>query len=179
MSKNEAMKEFFSDEDTKSLAKICAEANCGMRYTWLTSSRLNRAELFFTSSDLKSFVAGTNVENNTSNREFLHMMVQEAKKELPKDVAGGMIMTDIYLTSFYFVIEYNCPDDAINLMRESLKQKPKEHYMQYAFKGEIVKLFAKMCADADYGFRVICTNKERTNNLEMSYSAEELKNYLK
>lgn len=58
-SKEEYMRECFSDAEAKLMARICAEANYGIRYVYLTSSRSNQTEIFFTPSDLKAFLSST------------------------------------------------------------------------------------------------------------------------
>ena len=52
MSKEEAMESFFYDQETMLLGRICAEANYGIRCIYLTKSRKNQVEMFFTVSDL-------------------------------------------------------------------------------------------------------------------------------
>ena len=56
LSKEEALKGLYVDASTKLMGKICAEANYGMRWVFLTRSRTNQTELFFTASELKTFL---------------------------------------------------------------------------------------------------------------------------
>ena len=56
VSKEEVMYGVYGDESSKLLGKLCAEANYGMRWVYLTRSRTNQTELFFTASELKSFL---------------------------------------------------------------------------------------------------------------------------
>ena len=60
MSKEEKIRDFFTAQETKILGRICAEANYGMRFVYLTKSRANQTELYFTSSDLKTLLSSAN-----------------------------------------------------------------------------------------------------------------------
>ena len=57
MSKEESMKSFLGDSSARLMAKLCAEANYGIRYICLTKDRSNQTEKFFTPSDLKTFLS--------------------------------------------------------------------------------------------------------------------------
>ena len=56
MSKEEAMEYFFCDEDVMLVGKICADANYGIRCIYLTKSRRNQVEMFFTPSEMRAFL---------------------------------------------------------------------------------------------------------------------------
>ena len=56
MSKEEAMENFFCDEDIMLVGKICADANYGIRCIYLTKSRRNQVEMFFTPSEMRAFL---------------------------------------------------------------------------------------------------------------------------
>lgn len=62
MSKEEAMEYFFCDEGIMLVGKICAEANYGIRCIYLTKSRRNQVEMFFTPSDLSVFIDSDSME---------------------------------------------------------------------------------------------------------------------
>ena len=57
MSKEESMKSFLGDSSARLMAKLCAEANFGIRYIALTKDRSNQTEVFFTPSNLKTFLS--------------------------------------------------------------------------------------------------------------------------
>ena len=56
MSKEEAMENFFCEEDVMLVGKICADANYGIRCIYLTKSRRNQVEMFFTPSEMRAFL---------------------------------------------------------------------------------------------------------------------------
>lgn len=56
MVKEEAMEDFFSTQEAVLMGRICAEANYGIRCVYLTKSRKNQVEIFFTASDLNNFL---------------------------------------------------------------------------------------------------------------------------
>ena len=56
MSKEEAMEYFFCEEDVMLVGKICADANYGIRCIYLTKSRRNQVEMFFTPSEMRAFL---------------------------------------------------------------------------------------------------------------------------
>lgn len=124
-----------------------------------------------------SFTTSTKVEES-SNKDFLHAIVDELKKSLPMDAGGGLVMTDAYLTSSYFVFEYTCSDTIIDLTREGMKQLSKGEMIQSSFSEESALLLAKLCMESNYGMRMIFVNQGRSNVLEMSYSLSDLKTYL-
>jgi hypothetical protein len=126
---------------------------------------------------LSSFTTSTKVEES-SNKDFIHAIVDELKKSLPMDAGGGLVMTDAYLTSSYFVFEYTCSDTIIDLTREGMKQLSKGEMIQSSLSDESAALLAKLCMESNYGMRMIFVNQGRSNVLEMSYSLSDLKTYL-
>ena len=56
MSKEEAMENFFCEEDVMLVGKICTDANYGIRCIYLTKSRRNQVEMFFTPSEMRAFL---------------------------------------------------------------------------------------------------------------------------
>lgn len=124
-----------------------------------------------------SFTTSTKVEESP-NKDFFHAIVDEMKKSLPMDAGGGLLMTDVYLTSSYFVIEYICSDTVIDLTREGMKHLSKGEMIQASFSDESALLLAKLCMESNYGMRMIFVNQGRSNVLEMSFSLSDLKTYL-
>ena len=124
-----------------------------------------------------SFTTTTKVEES-SNKDFIHAIVDEIKKSLPIDAGGGLLMTDAYLTSSYFVFEYTCSDTIIDLTREGMKQLSKGEMIQSSFSDESSVILAKLCMEYNYGMRMVFVNKGRSNVLEMSFSLSDLKTYL-
>lgn len=62
ISKEEAIETFFCSQETMLIGKICAEANYGIRCIYLTKSRKNQVEMFFTASDLNTFLNSDSME---------------------------------------------------------------------------------------------------------------------
>ena len=123
--------------------------------------------------------SSNSMSNDKEDLELLQMIVDEMQSELPLDIGAGMKVTDIYMTSTHFVMEYTCSDNIIELMRLGIDNDSKAEFIEGVLTDESSALLLSICANTNIGARFTFNNRSYSSQLRIEYSAKELAYYLK
>ena len=112
--------------------------------------------------------------------ELLKMVVEEMQSALPMDLGAGMIISEVYITSSNFVMEYTCSDNMMDLLSlNDNEDYAKAEFMTSVLSDESSTLLLTVCADANLGARFIFTDRLCNRRLKIEYSVAELNRYVK
>ena len=112
--------------------------------------------------------------------ELLKMVVEEMQSALPMDLGAGMIISEVYITSSNFVMEYTCSDNMMDLLSlNDNEDYAKAEFMTGVLSDESSTLLLTLCADANLGARFIFTDRLCNRRLKIEYSVAELNRYVK
>lgn len=112
--------------------------------------------------------------------ELLKMVVEEMQSALPMDLGAGMIISEVYITSSNFVMEYTCSDNMMDLLSlNDNEDYAKAEFMTGVLSDESSTLLLTVCADANLGARFIFTDRLCNRRLKIEYSVAELNRYVK
>lgn len=112
--------------------------------------------------------------------ELLKMVVEEMQSALPMDLGAGMIISEVYITSSNFVMEYTCSDNMMDLLSlNDNEDYAKAEFMNGVLSDEASTMLLNICADANLGARFIFTDRLCNRRLKIEYSVAELNRYVR
>lgn len=124
---------------------------------------------------LSSSTAVSGAKDNP-NVTLINMVIQEMCSELPLDLGEGLSMSALYVGNSNLVMEIVCPDDMIDLLRERVGLL-KDELLGEISSDEMSKLMLGMCYEAGYGFVIVYSNKAEDNQVRITFTNAELRNY--
>ena len=111
--------------------------------------------------------------------ELLKMLVEEMQCALPMDLGAGMTLSEVYITSSNFVMEYTCSDNMMDLLSLNDIDDAKAEFMNGVLSDEASTMLLNICADANLGARFIFTDRLCNRRLKIEYSVAELNRYVR